>query len=71
MDLRNGRITVGGLMAHPAARVLLEREFPMLRTSRVRRQVWDMPLGRVLQLAPRFLPQSKINGLLRQLREIK
>lgn len=71
MDLRNGRITVGGLMAHPTACALLEREFPMLCAPRVRRQVWDMPLGRVLQLAPRFLPQSKINGLLRQLREIE
>ena len=68
MDLRNGRITVGELMAHPEARALIEREFPMIRKPRWRRRVWNMPLGRILQIAPRFLPRRRINGLLLRLR---
>lgn len=70
MDLQNGRVTVGGLLQNPAARALLEREFPMLREPRWRRRVWNLPLGRVLQIAPRYLPQRRIDSLLRQLRGI-
>ncbi|MDY3619013.1 hypothetical protein [Agathobaculum sp.] len=70
MDLRNNRITVGEILQNPRARALLFREFPMLRDTGVRRQIWNMPLWRVLQLGGRFVSQNRVDSLLRQLRSL-
>lgn len=70
MDLKNNRITVGELMSNPRVRDLLLREFPMLQDVRMRRRVWNMPLWKILQLGPRYMPQYRINDLLRQVREL-
>ena len=71
MDLRNGRVTVGGLMQNARVRALLMQEFPILRDANVRRRVYGMPLYRILQMGRRFVPQSRIDGLLRQVRDMK
>lgn len=70
MDLKNGCVTVGELLQNARVRALLMREFPMLRDANVRRRVHGIPLARVLQMGRGFVPQRRIDCLLRQVREM-
>lgn len=71
MDLRNNQITVGEVLSNPQARALMQRQFPALfRNQMMLRRAWNMPLGRALNMASRYVPQSVINQTLNQLRAL-
>ncbi len=51
MDLRNNQITIGEIVANPAAKALLEREFPQFANRAMLMMARNMTLSSVLRLA--------------------
>lgn len=68
MDLQQYQITLGQVLSNPRAKQLLASQFPqMFNNPALLRRAWNMPLYQVMQQARRFVPQQKIQQVLRQL----
>ena len=67
MYLRNHQITMRELLSNPGARSLLQQEFPMLIHSPMLKMAQNMTLQSVLYLAKNYVPQSKLQQIVRQL----
>lgn len=70
MNLRNGQITVGEVLANPHARALLQREYPALANHPMLGMARGMTLNQVLGMARGKVSQQQVNRLLEQLRKI-
>lgn len=70
MDLRNHQITIGELMAHPAARQVLARHFPQVLGRPIVAASAPMTLERAMKLASTYVPQRAIQAALEDLRRL-
>ena len=70
MDLKNGRITVGELLANPAARQIFNREFPNILRHPMLGLAKNFTLNKVINLAKGHVPQKKIEQILMELKRI-
>ncbi|WP_458862172.1 hypothetical protein [Acidaminobacterium chupaoyuni] len=71
MDLRNNQITIRELLQQPQARMLLQREFPQVfRNPLLLSSAQNMTLQNVIRQAEKFVPQAKIQEILKQLQAI-
>ena len=68
MDLRNNAITVGEVIAHPAAKALLKREFPEVANPLLLSMAKKMTLAGVLELAKGRYAPDRIQKVLTELR---
>lgn len=69
MDLRNGQITIGEIVSHPAVRRMIHNsKYSMLLNSPMLSQMQGMPLQSALVQARRFVPASMLNKAVAQLR---
>lgn len=59
MDLRNGAITVGELLAYPPAKDLLLREFPAMAHHPMVHMAGRIPLTTAVQWAGDALPMQR------------
>ena len=67
MDLKNNKITVGELMANPAAKAVLEREFSQYMTPMLMQMAKNMTIKDVLKYASGRVPQQYIDKIIREL----
>ena len=70
MDLRNGRVTIGEILANPKARAMVQRAYPKVLASPMAMRFRNMPLGTALQYAGRFVPRDRLDWGVAQLREL-
>lgn len=70
MDLRNHQITIGELLAHPAARQVLARRFPQMLGRPIVAASAPMTLERAMKLASTYVPQRDIQEVLEELRRL-
>lgn len=70
MNLRNGQITVNEVLSNPRARMLLQREIPMIMGHPMLRMAGNMTLTQVLRYAGGRVPQDQINRILEELKAI-
>lgn len=70
MDLKNNEITVGEIVANPAAKAILKKEFPEVMNPVLLAMGRGFSLGRVLSMAGERYPQAKIEGVLEKLRAL-
>jgi hypothetical protein len=70
MDLRNNQITVGELLENPAAKKLLEKEFPEITNPMMLGFARPMTIAKVLEFSRGQYPQDKIDKILAALRAI-
>lgn len=70
MDLRKNQITIGELMAHPAARRVLARRFPHVIDRPIVAASASMTLERALKLAADYVPRKVLQETLEELRRL-
>ena len=70
MDLRNGQITIGELLSDPKVRKLVQQQFPGVFRHPMLQMAHQMPIYRAANMARRYVPQAKINQVLRMLEEL-
>ncbi len=70
MDLQGGNIKVSQLLQNPQARAILNREFPGVINSPMVRMAQGMSLNRVISHVRGKIPQSTINRVLKELKEL-
>lgn len=68
MDLKHNKITVGELMDHPNARLVLQRRFPMVMKHPMMGAARTITLEQILSVAQAYVPQKKIDETLNELR---
>jgi len=68
MDLRNNQITIGELLAHPAARQVLARRFPQMIGRPIVAASGAMTLERAMKLAGAYVPRKALQEALEELR---
>lgn len=59
MNLKNGNITIGELLAYPPARKLLEREFPQMVHHPMAHMAGRITLNRGIAMMGEALPAAK------------
>ena len=67
MDLKNGNITIGELLAYPPAKAILSREFPLMIHHPLAGRAKGMTLNMAIRLAGDALPRQKGEAVLEQL----
>lgn len=70
MDLRGGSITIRDLLRNPGAKAIMKREFPGLSGSPMFLMAQGMSLNKVIGLAGGTVPKSKIEDVIKQLKEL-
>ena len=70
MDLRRNQITIGELLAHPAARQVLARRFPQMIGRPIVMASGAMTLERAMKLAAAYVPQKALQETLEELRRL-
>ena len=68
LDLRNNQITIGELLAHPAARQVLAHRFPQLIGRPIVMAAGSMTLERAMKLGAAYVPRKLIQETLEELR---
>ncbi len=67
MDLKQQSITMRELLQNQQAYALLKREFPLLSTPTVQRNLAPLTLRQLLQMVRPYLSRAHLNHLLQQL----
>lgn len=70
MDLRNGKITVKEILAHPDAMKLFEREFGDMAHHPMVKMASSMKLTQVIKLAKKHIYSERIERILKELEEL-
>lgn len=70
MDLRNGRITIGEILANPNARAMIQRAYPKVLASPMAMRFRNMQLGTAMQYAGRFVPRAQLDRVVARLKEL-
>ncbi len=70
MDLRNQQITMRELLANPGAKTLLQKQFPTVMSHPLAGAAQSLTLAQAVEFARVYVPQGKINELLRELQRI-
>lgn len=70
MDLRNGRITIGEILANPNARAMVQRAYPKVLASPMVMRFRSMRLNTALQYAGRFVPRAQLDRVVARLKEL-
>ena len=70
MDLRNGRITIGEILANPNARAMIQRAYPKVLASPMAARFRGMQLGTAMQYAGRFGPRAQLDRVVARLKEL-
>lgn len=70
MDLRRNQITIGELLANPAARRVLARRFPHAIGRPIVAASGSMTLERVMKLAAAYVPEKVLQETLEELRRL-
>ena len=70
MDLRNNQITIGELLANPAARQVLARRFPHVIDRPIVTKSGSMTVERAMKLGAAYVPTKFIQETLEELRRL-
>lgn len=70
MDLRNNQITIGELMADPAARRILSKRFPHVIGRPIVAASAALTLDRAIKLAADYVPRKVLQETLEELRRL-
>lgn len=70
MDLKNGKITVKEITAHPGAMELFEREFGDMAHHPMVKAASSMKLSQVIKLAKKHIDAERIKRILNELEEL-
>lgn len=70
MDLKNNQITIREILANPKAREYIKKENPDILNNPMIGMFQDMTLESLLKYAKEYLPQSKINQILYDLKRL-
>lgn len=70
MDLNNGNITIGQLLAYPPARALLTHQFPKLVHHPMARLAQGMTLNQAIKMAGDALPELQKQAILAKLKTL-
>lgn len=70
MDLRNNQITVGELLANPAAHAVLARRFPGVIHMPIVAASRSWPLEKAIQMASAYVSRRTIQETLLELRTL-
>jgi hypothetical protein len=70
MNLRDNEITIGEVIANPAAKALLKKEFPEVASPLMLSMAKKMTLAGVLELARGRYTPDKIQRVLSELRAL-
>ena len=70
MNLRNGAITIGELLAYPPARALLASQFPKLINHPMAALAQRMTLNQAIQMAGDALPELQKQAILAKLKTL-
>ena len=70
LDLRNNQITIGELLAHPAARQVLANRFPQLIGRPIVAVSGAMTLERAMKLGAAYVPRKLLQETLEELRRL-
>ena len=70
MDLRNNQITIGELMANPAARPVLARRFPHVIGRPIVGAASSLTLEQTLKLVTPYVPRKVLQETLEELRRL-
>lgn len=70
MDLRNGSITLGELLANPQAKAVLQRRFGSLLSHPMLGSAKKLSLKQVIQLSAGKIPKEMVEATLQELKDI-
>lgn len=70
MDLRNNQITVAELLSNPKAKAVFQREIPYFANHPKLSMANNLKLSELLLFAKAYLPQNKINNMLKEIERI-
>ncbi len=70
MNLKNNQITIRELMANPASNALLHKRFPQAMKHPLAVPAQSLTLAQTMEFARRYLPQSTINEVLQELKNL-
>lgn len=70
MNLNNNQITVKELLSNPKAKAIFQKEIPQIINHPKLNLVANLKLSEILVYAKGYLPQYKIDSILRQLEEV-
>lgn len=69
MNLRNGQITIGEILANPKARAVIEQELPMLIHNPLLNNAHALTLAYVKNMGRNYIPLEQMNRIIRKLEE--